>query len=129
MKKHLIIKSISFISFIILISLSLSACAKSDDHVATPSHPKNIKVALSAEINPPYLYTNKDNEFVGLDMDYMKLLEKELPQYHFQYEIGEEESNLVGIGLIWESIGSLKHLKEKKNFYIKMYHTVTPYQC
>lgn len=98
MKKHLILKSISFISFIILISLALSACAKSDDHVATPSHPKNIKVALSAEINPPYLYTNKDNEFVGLDMDYMKLLEKELPQYHFQYEIGEEESNLIGIG-------------------------------
>lgn len=37
-------------------------------------------------------------------MEYMKLLEKKLPQYDFKYEVGEEESNLVGIGsksLIW----------------------------
>ncbi|QLK86996.1 transporter substrate-binding domain-containing protein [Staphylococcus sp. 17KM0847] len=62
------------------------------------SNKKVVKVALSAEINPPYLYTDENNEFVGLDMDYMRLLEKKLPQYDFQYEIGEEEANLVGIG-------------------------------
>lgn len=75
----------------------LSACndTHNDD---TSSHKKEIKVALSAEVNPPYLYTTKNNEFIGLDMEYMKLLEKKLPQYDFKYEVGEEESNLVGIG-------------------------------
>lgn len=57
-----------------------------------------VKVALSAEINPPYLYTDKHNQFIGLDMDYLKLLEQKLPQYKFKYEVGEEESNLVGLG-------------------------------
>ncbi|MFU0768497.1 amino acid ABC transporter substrate-binding protein [Staphylococcus pasteuri] len=79
-------------------TIALSACSNDQSQRATKAHPKEIKVALSAEVNPPYLYTNKKNEFVGLDMDYMKLLEKKLPQYHFKYEVGEEESNLVGIG-------------------------------
>nr|WP_241489523.1 transporter substrate-binding domain-containing protein [Mammaliicoccus sciuri] len=56
-------------------------------------------MALSAEVNPPYLYTDSDNKPVGYDMDYMKELEKKLPQYNFQYEFGEEESNVVGIGV------------------------------
>lgn len=60
---------------------------------------KVVKVALSAEVNPPYLYTDSDNKPVGYDMDYMKELEKKLPQYDFQYEFGEEESNVVGIGV------------------------------
>ncbi|WP_419723505.1 amino acid ABC transporter substrate-binding protein [Staphylococcus nepalensis] len=59
---------------------------------------KEIKVAISAEVNPPYLYTDEHNEFTGLDIDYLKRLEKKLPQYQFKYEVGEEESNLVGIG-------------------------------
>lgn len=59
---------------------------------------KVVKVAVSAEVNPPYLYTDKNNNFIELDMDYMKLLEKKLPQYDFQYEVGEEEANLVGLG-------------------------------
>ncbi|WP_436860397.1 amino acid ABC transporter substrate-binding protein [Staphylococcus caeli] len=74
----------------------LTACtANNQQHT---NHQKEIKVALSAEVNPPYLYTNKQNDFVGLDMEYMKLLEQKLPQYDFKYEVGEEESNLVGIG-------------------------------
>ena len=60
---------------------------------------KVVKVALSAEVNPPYLYTDSDNKPVGYDMDFMKELEKKLPQYDFQYEFGEEESNVVGIGV------------------------------
>ncbi|MFQ3776313.1 amino acid ABC transporter substrate-binding protein [Staphylococcus equorum] len=75
----------------------LTACGNNDASNSN-SQKKEVKVALSAEVNPPYLYTNKDNEFVGLDMDYMKLIEKKLPQYDFKYEVGEEESNLVGIG-------------------------------
>ncbi|KRG08123.1 amino acid ABC transporter substrate-binding protein [Staphylococcus sp. NAM3COL9] len=86
----------SFIFLLMMVSV-LTACSN-DDASDSKYQKKEVKVALSAEVNPPYLYTNKDNNFVGLDMDYMKLIEKKLPQYDFKYEVGEEESNLVGIG-------------------------------
>ncbi|MCD8900178.1 amino acid ABC transporter substrate-binding protein [Staphylococcus gallinarum] len=86
-----------YLAILLLLILTTSACGK-DSNSQNSSSKQEVKVALSAEVNPPYLYTNKKNEFVGLDMDYMKLLEKKLPQYDFKYEVGEEESNLVGIG-------------------------------
>lgn len=89
-------RSFTFLLMLMMISV-LTACGNNDASNSN-SQKKEVKVALSAEVNPPYLYTNKDNEFVGLDMDYMKLIEKKLPQYDFKYEVGEEESNLVGIG-------------------------------
>lgn len=89
-------RSFTFLLMLMMVSV-LTACGNNDASNSN-SQKKEVKVALSAEVNPPYLYTNKDNEFVGLDMDYMKLIEKKLPQYDFKYEVGEEESNLVGIG-------------------------------
>lgn len=89
-------RSFTFLLILMMVSV-LTACGNNDASNSN-SQKKEVKVALSAEVNPPYLYTNKDNEFVGLDMDYMKLIEKKLPQYDFKYEVGEEESNLVGIG-------------------------------
>ncbi|ANQ64943.1 amino acid ABC transporter substrate-binding protein [Staphylococcus equorum] len=89
-------RSFTFLLMLMIVSV-LTACGNNDVSNSN-SQKKEVKVALSAEVNPPYLYTNKDNEFVGLDMDYMKLIEKKLPQYDFKYEVGEEESNLVGIG-------------------------------
>ena len=84
---------------VLVLSVSLLySCSNDNEQHATKSHPKEIKVVLSAEVNPPYLYTDKNNHFIGLDMEYMKLLDKKLPQYDFKYEVGEEESNLVGIG-------------------------------
>lgn len=122
-----------FILTILILSVSLLySCSNDKAQHATKSHPKEVKVALSAEVNPPYLYTDKNNHFIGLDMEYMKLLEKKLPQYDFKYEVGEEESNLVGIGsksLIWALIGSLKRLKERSSFYTKMCRIVTHYLC
>ena len=88
------LKHIAFFITIVCSCLLLVSCNQD----TTSKSNKEIKVALSAEVNPPYLYTNKHNEFVGLDMDYLKLLDKKLPQYNFTYEVGEEESNLVGIG-------------------------------
>lgn len=90
--KRAIITVLVFSSIVLL-----TACTQTNNS-NKGTQKKEVKVALSAEVNPPYLYTNKQNEFVGLDMDYMKLIEKKLPQYDFKYEIGEEESNLVGIG-------------------------------
>lgn len=88
-------KYIKLLILMILI-ISLSGCGT----ITKENNGKKvIKVALSAEVNPPYLYTDSDNKPVGYDMDYMKELEKKLPQYDFQYEFGEEESNVVGIGV------------------------------
>lgn len=87
-----------YIKLLILMMLiiSLSGCGT----ITKENNGKKvIKVALSAEVNPPYLYTDSENKPVGYDMDYMKALEKKLPQYDFQYEFGEEESNVVGIGV------------------------------
>lgn len=87
-----------YIKLLILMMLiiSLSGCGT----ITKENNGKKVvKVALSAEVNPPYLYTDSDNKLVGYDMDYMKELEKKLPQYDFQYEFGEEESNVVGIGV------------------------------
>lgn len=88
-----------FLILMLLLSVTtLASCQESNEANSKKDDKKVVKVALSAEINPPYLYTNKDNEFIGLDMDYMKKLEQKLPQYQFEYELGEEESNLVGLG-------------------------------
>ncbi|MCJ0968729.1 transporter substrate-binding domain-containing protein [Mammaliicoccus sciuri] len=87
-----------YIKLLILMMLiiSLSGCGT----ITKENNGKKVvKVALSAEVNPPYLYTDSENKPVGYDMDYMKALEKKLPQYDFQYEFGEEESNVVGIGV------------------------------
>lgn len=87
-----------YIKLLILMMLiiSLSGCGT----ITKENNGKKVvKVALSAEVNPPYLYTDSDSKPVGYDMDYMKELEKKLPQYDFQYEFGEEESNVVGIGV------------------------------
>lgn len=87
-----------YIKLLILMMLiiSLSGCGT----ITKENNGKKVvKMALSAEVNPPYLYTDSDNKPVGYDMDYMKELEKKLPQYDFQYEFGEEESNVVGIGV------------------------------
>src|SRR5699024_10855508 len=81
----------------LLITALFSGCSQTQES-SSHNNKKEIKVAISAEVNPPYLYTNKQNEFAGLDIDYLKLLEKKLPQYQFNYEVGEIESNLVGIG-------------------------------
>ncbi|WP_323705421.1 transporter substrate-binding domain-containing protein [Mammaliicoccus sciuri] len=88
-------KYIKLLILMVLI-ISLSGCGT----ITKENNGKKVvKVALSAEVNPPYLYTDSDNKPVGYDMDYMKELEKKLPQYDFQYEFGEEESNVVGIGV------------------------------
>ncbi|NLK09575.1 MAG: amino acid ABC transporter substrate-binding protein, partial [Staphylococcus equorum] len=76
-------RSFTFLLMLMIVSV-LTACGNNDASNSN-SQKKEVKVALSAEVNPPYLYTNKDNEFVGLDMDYMKLIEKKLPQYDFKY--------------------------------------------
>lgn len=84
--------AVALLGLILIISgCSQSAANKSDDGK------KVIKVAISDEVNPPFLYADENNEPIGYDMDYMKEIEKKLPDYKFEYVWGEEESNLVGV--------------------------------
>ncbi|MEH6942264.1 amino acid ABC transporter substrate-binding protein [Bacillus sp. JJ722] len=76
--------------------LVLAGCSESSGS-ETKDGKKIIKVALSDEVNPPFLYTDDNNKPIGYDMDYLKEVEKRLPDYKFEYVFGEEESNLIGV--------------------------------
>lgn len=118
-----------FLMITLLITVLFSGCSQAQKS-SNQNKKEEIKVAISAEVNPPYLYTNKQNEFAGLDIDYLKLLEKKLPQYQFKYEVGEEESNLVGIGAGKFDMGInwfFKTPEREKQFLYKTSLIVTPY--
>ncbi|WP_312755069.1 transporter substrate-binding domain-containing protein [Rummeliibacillus suwonensis] len=79
----------------------LAACgsSSSSDGAEKEKNGKEIvKVALSDEVNPPFLYTDDNNKPVGYDIDYLNEIEKKLgDKYEFKYQFGEEESNLIGV--------------------------------
>lgn len=75
--------------------LFISGCSQSSTKVDDGK--QVIKVAISDEVNPPFLFADENNEPIGYDIDYLKEIEKKLPDYHFEYIWGEEESNLVGV--------------------------------
>lgn len=84
--------AVALLGFIFIISgCSQSTAKESDDGK------KVVKVAISDEVNPPFLYADENNEPIGYDIDYLKEVEKKLPDYKFEYIWGEEESNLVGV--------------------------------
>ncbi|WP_144461246.1 transporter substrate-binding domain-containing protein [Siminovitchia fortis] len=83
--------AVALFGLILLISGCSQSTAKESDGK------KVVKVAISDEVNPPFLYADEKNEPIGYDMDYMKEIEKKLPDYKFEYIWGEEESNLVGV--------------------------------
>lgn len=76
--------------------LVIAGCSNSSSN-ETEDGRQVIKVALSDEVNPPFLYTDDDNNPIGYDMDYLAEIEKKLPEYKFEYTFGEEEGNLVGV--------------------------------
>ena len=90
-------KRIWLIAFLTLASVFVIAgCSNSADS-ETEDGKQIIKVALSDEVNPPFLYTDDKNNPIGYDMDYLAEIEKKLPEYKFEYTFGEEEGNLVGV--------------------------------
>ncbi|MDA3129550.1 amino acid ABC transporter substrate-binding protein [Aliibacillus thermotolerans] len=81
--------------FVIAVSITwLAGCSKA----TTEDGKEIIQVAVSAEVNPPFLLADENNEPIGYDIDYLNEVEKRLPQYEFEYVWGEEESNLIGVG-------------------------------
>lgn len=90
-------KRIWLTAFLTLASVFVIAgCSNSADS-ETEDGKQIIKVALSDEVNPPFLYTDDKNNPIGYDMDYLAEIEKKLPEYKFEYTFGEEEGNLVGV--------------------------------
>lgn len=85
-----------FTLLIVLTAFVLAACS-SGGNETTEDGKQVIKVALSDEVNPPFLYTDDKNNPIGFDMDYLAEVEKRLPDYKFEYEFGEEEGNLIGV--------------------------------
>lgn len=83
--------------FALLAVLLIVGCSNDSASNETDDGREIIKVALSDEVNPPFLYTDDDNNPIGYDMDYMAEIEKKLPEYKFEYQFGEEETNLVGV--------------------------------
>ncbi|RJS61806.1 transporter substrate-binding domain-containing protein [Bacillus sp. PK3_68] len=83
--------------FLAAVSVFVIAGCSNSESGKTKDGKQIIKVALSDEVNPPFLYTDESNNPIGYDMDYLKEIEKKLPQYKFEYTFGEEESNLVGV--------------------------------
>ncbi|ASV68184.1 MULTISPECIES: transporter substrate-binding domain-containing protein [Cytobacillus] len=85
------------ITFLLIISVLFIAGCSSSSNGTTEDGKKVITVAISDEVNPPFLYADDNNEPIGYDMDYLKEVEKKLEDYHFEYVWGEEEANLVGV--------------------------------
>ncbi|MBM7714323.1 L-cystine transport system substrate-binding protein [Bacillus thermophilus] len=75
----------------------MGGCSQSSADSEKTDGKQVVKVAISDEVNPPFLYADENNNPIGYDMDYMKEIEKKLPEYTFEYVWGEEESNLVGV--------------------------------
>lgn len=80
------------------LSLIIAGCSGSNEtDTEAEDGKKVIKVAISDEVNPPFLYADDDNNPIGYDMDFLAEVEKRLPEYTFEYIWGEEETNLVGV--------------------------------
>ena len=90
-------KRIWLTAFLTLASVFVIAGCSNSANSETEDGKQIIKVALSDEVNPPFLYTDDQNNPIGYDMDYLAEIEKKLPEYKFEYTFGEEEGNLVGV--------------------------------
>lgn len=90
-------KRIFLTAFLALATVFVIAGCSNSAGSETEDGKQIIKVALSDEVNPPFLYTDDQNNPIGYDMDYLAEIEKKLPEYKFEYTFGEEEGNLVGV--------------------------------
>lgn len=63
-----------------------------------PAKPKTVvKVGTNNMPNPPFSYVDDKNNRIGYTVDYLKELEKKLPEYEFQYEAVDGNSMLLGV--------------------------------
>lgn len=58
--------------------------------------PKVVKAALNTVPVPLFSYLDENNKPAGFMIDYLKELEKKLPDYKFEYESADNEGQLIG---------------------------------
>jgi L-cystine transport system substrate-binding protein len=56
---------------------------------------KVVKIAINNVPNPPFSYVDEKGTHIGYTIDYLKELEKKLPEYDFQYEAIDSTSMLI----------------------------------
>ncbi|ADY55432.1 amino acid ABC transporter substrate-binding protein, PAAT family [Syntrophobotulus glycolicus DSM 8271] len=89
-------KWLSFL-LVLAISISFAGCAKQAAPAETAQDGKTVvKVGIGNEFSPPFLLLDDQKQPIGYDMDYLNELQKKLPEYQFQYELGGDETQLIG---------------------------------
>ncbi|MEW9701847.1 transporter substrate-binding domain-containing protein [Paenibacillus sp. SI8] len=78
-------------------SSPLAASSSSTATTADSTKSKTVvKVGINNLPNPPYSFVDDKNQPVGYTIDYLKELEKKLPEYKFDYEAVDSDSQLIG---------------------------------
>ncbi|MBW4082298.1 transporter substrate-binding domain-containing protein [Paenibacillus sp. S150] len=100
-------KKISLAAVILTSGLALSACGSDPEKNSGGAAPTTggepaanvtvLKVAQNAVPNPPFSYSNDNNEMEGYTVEYLKLLDERLEEYEFEYEQIAREAMLVGV--------------------------------
>lgn len=75
---------------------SASPSASSTASPAATAAPKVIKAVLNTVPVPLFSYLDDKNQPAGFMIDYLKELEKKLPQYKFEYDSADNEGQLIG---------------------------------
>lgn len=115
MKKHLIFAmSIGLTVFLTACQISKPANAPVD---ASDSKVKKVVVAVATE-EKPLSYTNENGELVGYEVEALKAIDKIIPEYDFDIQSVEADSQQIGLdsgkyALISEGLFKTKEREEK----------------
>ena len=71
-------KAIRILFVMAVLSVLMSGC--SGVQGTTNDGKEIIQVAVSAEVNPPFLRNDENNEPTGYDIEYLKAVDERLPQ-------------------------------------------------
>ncbi|MFD0678558.1 MULTISPECIES: transporter substrate-binding domain-containing protein [unclassified Paenibacillus] len=75
---------------------SANASAPNTASPVAKAAPKVIKAALNTVPVPLFSYLDEKNQPAGYMIDYLRELEKKLPEYKFEYEAVDNEGQLIG---------------------------------
>jgi len=90
------------ILFILTVGLLITATGCSKQSSSAPASDGNaskkvITIAINNLPNPPFSYVDEKNQPIGYTIDYLKELQKKLPEYEFKYDAVDSNSMLLGV--------------------------------